>query len=331
MNSTGGVKVEYIKCILCDIDSNEVAWEEDGYTARRCPNCGLVYVSPRPTLPEILNMYASDQSYSKAQPLISGAFDRRLRARHHLGIIKEHKSSGSVLEIGAGAGWFLYEARRAGFTVYGIELNRTLAEFMGERLKIPCGASPLDRSSSSGQTFDVICHFDVLSHFYNPIAEFQKMNNRLNNGGLLVFETGNSDFDARYKSLFRSFQLPDHLFTFSEVSLKKLLEQTGFELEKIYEYSIVPQLMFLLATRRIMAIVRRGTPRQNTNVSNQHNNIQTPPDKQLKTSTNKGNFPISFAKNAINYFSYTLRYKVGAIAPQKRRPRTMLIIAHKIS
>ena len=157
------------------------------------------------------------------------------------------------------------------------------------------------------------------------------MNNRLNNGGLLVFETGNSDFDARYEGLFRSLQLPDHLFTFSEVSLKKLLEQTGFELEKIYEYSIVPQLMFLLATRRIMAIVRRESPRQNTKAGKRHNNIQTPLDKEVKPGTNKSRFPISLAKNTINYFSYTLRYKVGAIAPQKRRPRTMLIIAHKIS
>ena len=324
--------MEAIPCIFCNIDSSEVLWEENGYTARKCPQCGLVFVSPRPTLEEISNMYAEDQSHASAQSQISRAFIHKVHARHNVGIIKRYKNSGSILEIGAGAGWFLDEARRAGFAVYGIELNRTLAEFIMS-LKIPCETSHLDISSFEGKKFDIIYHCDVLSHFYDPISEFRKMNDRLEKDGILVFETGNGDFEARYNRLFLSFYLPDHLFTFNENSLKKLLELTEFKLVKAYKYSIVPELIFLSVVRSISGVLSKvkGLIRfkQKTNISGQRSNSQRL-SSSLKARVNKPSLTSS-VKNVIYYFIYLVRYKVGQIVPKKSRPLTFIVIARKIN
>jgi 2-polyprenyl-3-methyl-5-hydroxy-6-metoxy-1,4-benzoquinol methylase len=55
---------------------------------------------------------------------------------------------------------------------------------------IPTCGRPL-AETYPGMKFDIISHCDVLSHFTDPVAEFKMMLDRLNPGGLLIFETGN--------------------------------------------------------------------------------------------------------------------------------------------
>jgi hypothetical protein len=49
------------KCIFCGKESDRVDWEENGFTGKRC-DCGLLYVSPRPGMKEILSWYNSDEA-----------------------------------------------------------------------------------------------------------------------------------------------------------------------------------------------------------------------------------------------------------------------------
>jgi hypothetical protein len=56
--------VEHIKCIFCDIESNNAIIEENGYQGKKCPHCGLIYISPRPPCEEICNIYFYDNSTS---------------------------------------------------------------------------------------------------------------------------------------------------------------------------------------------------------------------------------------------------------------------------
>ena len=140
-----------------------------------------------------------------------------------------------MLEIGAGAGYFLDEARNEGFKVYGIEFNDIQAEFMRSKFGIYCEESPLDVSLFDGMKFDIIYHCDVLSHFYDPVSEFRKINDKLKKNGIVVFETGNfGDVKKEYYRFVIKFQYPDHLFFFSEKNFKELLGRTGFEFIKIY-------------------------------------------------------------------------------------------------
>lgn len=151
-----------------------------------------------------------------------------------------------MLEIGAGAGYFLDEARKEGFKVYGTEVNNIEVNFMRNKLKIPCEKSSLNASSFKGKKFDIVYHCEVISHFYDPIREFKKINDKLKDKGMLVFETGNlGDVKEKYYKIFTRFQLPDHLFFFSENNLKELLERNGFKFIKVYRYSILPELLIL--------------------------------------------------------------------------------------
>lgn len=222
--------MENIRCIFCRLGSDQIVIEENGYKGRKCPQCGLISVSPRPSLSQIVNLYTDDKASTYAESIIPNDYAKRLNAKYTLKI--------------TGAGYFLDEARRKGFEVYGNELNGIQADFINSILRIPCEDGVLDASSFQGKKFNLIYHCNVLSHFHDPIAEFKKIHDRLSENGILVFETGNlGDVKKKYYKVLTKFGCQDHLFFFSEKSLKQLPELTGFGLMKIYKYSLLPYFL----------------------------------------------------------------------------------------
>jgi 2-polyprenyl-3-methyl-5-hydroxy-6-metoxy-1,4-benzoquinol methylase len=320
--------VETISCIFCRLESRHVVIEENGYSARKCPQCNLIYVSPRPALLELEDLYGKDHAHISAGTHIYGAFRRRMIARYMLRIIRKFIQRGRLLEIGSGSGYFLDEARKQGFDVRGIELNGILRDFTQTELGISCENNPLDESLFGGLKFDIIYHRDVISHFYDPIAEFEKINDRLIDQGLVVFETGNlGDVEPKYYKLFSAFQLPDHLFFFSEENLKQLLERTGFTLLKAYRYSIVPQLRILGGLNSIIDMIKP----LNRMRSSEEQRKSTAAASGLAHAHSRSINPKQLVKNVYNCIYYVLRYQVGHVAPKKGRPQTVVFVARKTS
>lgn len=313
--------MENIQCIFCNVGSDLIVIEENGYKGRKCPQCGLIYVSPRPTFSQILNLYTDDKVSIYAEAIIPNYYAKRLHAKHTLKIIRKYEKSGSMLEIGAGAGYFLDEARKEGFEVYGNELNRIQADFINNILRIPCEDSMLNESSFQGKKFNLIYHCNVLSHFHDPIAEFKKIHDRLSENGILVFETGNlGDVKKKYYKVFTKFDCPDHLFFFSKESIKKLVELTGFEIIRIYRYSILPDY---LKKKLILSIKYFSKNKETRKIKGKSNHPETSfqDDKRfgLKQLLKKSN----------SYLSFTLLYKIGYIVPKKGCPQTVIVVARK--
>lgn len=319
--------MENIKCIFCEKENNRVAIEENGYMGRKCSQCGLIYISPRPSFDEIVTLYEHDGVHISAESHISAEFSKRLYARHNLKIVTSFVKSGTLLEIGAGAGYFLDEARKIGFNPYGIELNPIQANYIRAKLEIPCEESPLTTSVFEGKKFDVVYHCDVISHFFDPISEFRKINERMKKGSFLVFETGNlGEVNQKYFKHFQRFQYPDHLFFFSADNLRDLLEKTGFEFLKIYRYSILPELMVIkaFAKTKDLALKFNKRGRYSNNSSREKNLTGDVLQSPHKNSNAKKVMRIGW-----NYFNYIVRYKIGYIIPKTHMPQTIVVVARK--
>ena len=306
--------MEEIACIFCNIWNAQVLIEENGYLGRKCANCGLIYISPRPRAEAVVELYENDNAQISADAHISLERRSRLYARHHLGILGKFARAGSLLEIGAGAGYFVSEARERGYEPYAIEFNAAQAEFMRTRLEIPCEQTPLGPASFGGKSFDVIYHCDVMSHFYDPIGEFRRMRAALRPGGWLIFETGNGgDVDLKYLEHVSVFQYPDHLFFFSLANVLALLGRSGFEFVELHRYSVMPQLRALetLERARKLAARRSSAPAQAVN--------GTPPTPNGRSRELLG--------GASDYVNYLLRYKIGSAAPKAGRLQTFVVVA----
>ena len=318
-----------INCIFCNIENRDIYIEENGYTGRKCKKCGLIYISPRPSLNEIIDLYGHDNAHLSAKSHIADGFAKRLYARHDLKLIKRVVSKGALLEIGAGGGHFLDEARKIGFDPHGVEFNSLQADYIRTKLQIPCEESSIDPSMFGGKKFDVIYFCDVISHLYEPISDFRIFNSMMKSDSYLVFETGNfGEMSKKYFTYIRSFQYPDHLFFFNTNNLVDLLGRSGFEVVSIYKYSILPQLFLA----KIVGIIM-GKWRGKVENTPDKNPIGTEP--QLSAGeTGPGHAGIkqrilAVVRNAYKFTNYLLRYKLGSMIQNSQHPQTMVVIAKK--
>lgn len=318
--------MEHIKCIFCNTLSSNVLIRENGYTGLKCRTCNLIYISPRPNFDEIIDLYGHDNAHATADSHIKFSYGKKLYSKHTLKIINKY-IKGRILEIGAGAGYFLNEARKQKFDVYGIEFNQIQADFIKKSLHIPCEIKGLSSETFNDNRFDVIYHCDVISHFYNPIEEFKIINKKLYTKGYVIFETGNfGDVDIKYFKYFTKFQYPDHLFFFGEENLKMLLEQTGFELIKIYKYSILPQLFFRKLLNKSTYFLR-----PNANTITDINKKKSFRNCLMVYYSRLFYFIRNKLKKFYIFIFYLLRYKLGKLVTKRNRPQTMIIVARKMT
>jgi len=322
--------LESIGCIFChnnEADAEPVI-EEKGFIGRRCPECGLIFVSPRPDSDATLNLYEQEVAHIYAGRHQRKAFGDRLIARHTLSIIKRFKREGSLLEVGAGHGTFLAEARKAGFEVSGVELNPFEAEFITGTLNIPCVAEPLKQACPE-KKFDVIYHRDVLSHFHDPIEEFSHFSDRLKPDGIVVFETGNfTDVQKRFYGLYKTFHLPEHLFFFGRETFKRLLRTSGFEMEHISGYSI----LYLLTIDRFIETLLSGIGRRHRPGTGEQepNSSINPLQASSSSKMSVADMVFRIGTRARQLISYFLVYKIGNFYALWGHPQTVIVVARKI-
>lgn len=308
--------MESIGCIFCGTPEEEcpIVVTENGYDGRKCSGCNLVFISPRPSLHDISNLYGHDQAHVSLKIHLEARLQNLYHDRHVLRILKRYKKAGTLLEIGSGVGHFLHEARRQGFDALGTELNPLQAELI-QQTGVPCERATISEAFPE-RKFDIIYHCDVLSHLHDPIADIQAMSDRLNEGGIMIFETGNfGDVRCKYYSEYSHLQYPDHLFFFSDKSIRELLKLAGMEARRIYRYSIVPNLRLTRLLGRIVARRRAGVSHTG------------PADNPLS------NNPASdgLAKRLRRRLFHMVRYWLGAVAPKAGRPQTILVVAERVN
>ncbi|MGJ8665354.1 MAG: class I SAM-dependent methyltransferase [Patiriisocius sp.] len=155
---------------------------------------------------------------------------KRHSLQNKLALINSMVSSkGRLLDVGAGTGDFCIAASKEGWKVQGVEPNdnaRVVAREKGVQLT----SSMADYKN---QFFDVITLWHVLEHLPNLEEQIQELKNLLNpNGALIVAVPNYRSFDAKYyKEYWAAFDVPRHLWHFSQKSMK-LLFGDFFKLEK---------------------------------------------------------------------------------------------------
>lgn len=198
------------------------AMSADRFEVRRCRQCNLVHVSPRPD-DEHLPAYYPDGYFGKRHPVFKDFFmDLRVRT------LPPPKAGGRVLDIGCGRGDFLMACRRKGWQVTGVEQAGTPIMELRQSLDLEVVATTeLDRLADA--SFDVVTMWHVFEHMADPRETLRQVVRLLRPGGTLIIEVPNfGSWQARLGPRYWfHLDVPRHLLHFERPTLHAMLVAEG--------------------------------------------------------------------------------------------------------
>ncbi|MEK7463115.1 MAG: class I SAM-dependent methyltransferase [Patescibacteria group bacterium] len=196
----------------------------------KCFSCGIYFID-RDKLAIDFDRYYSGQCLDN--DYIEDEMGRRKAFNKALVVIKniQREKNIKLLDIGCGPGFFLAEAQKNGFEVYGLEPSLEGCGFARKNLKlknIVCG-SAINLDGNFHGNFDVISAFDVIEHVLDPIQFLKNINKKLNPEGLVVITT--PLIDSLFAKLLGNkwyALIPSHLTYFTGNSFEDICESLGF-------------------------------------------------------------------------------------------------------
>ena len=212
------------------------------FTIAACVNCGMLVTADAPGEQEMADYYQSDDYISHSdnrKGLVNKTyhFVRRIMLRKKYGIIRKAngKTTGKILDIGTGTGYFLNFMKEKGWTTEGTEKNENAREFARNNWQLTV-YSDNQLSSLNPGSFDAITLWHVLEHLPDLREHFRAMRSLLSKEGILVIAVPNAaSFDARhYKEYWAALDVPRHLWHFTPDHIRKLGLKEGFVLTGIH-------------------------------------------------------------------------------------------------
>ncbi len=174
---------------------------------RRCDSCVLWFTDPQYQRGLAGNLYDNIYSAEGSTTALPGAHElEELRHRCFAGTDKDFRerlrrmrraSPGHrLLELGCSWGYFLHQARDAGYDVQGVEIGGPRRRFAVEKLDL---AVVKRLSQVPRQFFDVVYTTHVLEHFLDVSTVFDELREVLRPGGRLLLEVPHFDWEERGK------------------------------------------------------------------------------------------------------------------------------------
>jgi SAM-dependent methyltransferase len=297
------------QCIFCKGAPTTLYKEENGYRAVACSGCGLVFVTPRPSIDEMKKLYEAQETKIDLSSHLRDRDFKCIQARRCLRFIQRHVPKGRLLEVGSAAGYFLLEARKMGFDVQGMDLTRQFVTFCENALGIPAFEGVLRDAPFEERSFDVVYLRNVLSHLAYPLDEFGILHRLLKPVGFVILETGNvAELPA---SRAGALELPDHLYHFSERTIAMLLDRTGFDLVRVERFTLLSALGPVRWLGRSFAKEEKPPAARAEAVV-----PSTLPESRLK-------------KRVAAHVAQFARYDLGCVLPKKGRRATLIVVGRK--
>jgi SAM-dependent methyltransferase len=238
------------QCGVCGCDSGtevgagydyEYKTAPDTFHALRCPECGTVYLNPRPDISEFARIYPSSyhsldftpQNYSFVHKIRS-----RLEARRLLRYCRGAPPEARILDIGCGDGFHLRLLSKFGdpsWQLEGVDIDaRAVARATSDGLTVHIGT--IEELELPEMSYDVLYTLQTIEHVADPSRLMVAAFRLLKPGGRLVIvtdNTGSLDYWLFRRSYWGGYHFPRHWNLFNAASITRLGERTGFYTERI--------------------------------------------------------------------------------------------------
>jgi 2-polyprenyl-3-methyl-5-hydroxy-6-metoxy-1,4-benzoquinol methylase len=255
---------ETISCPLCGqerwqplLRACDLLYRQPGeFQLVRCDGCRHVYLNPRPTAGTIRSFYPQDyaphhlqvastdcESTAAAKRSASRLFSalryvpglrgfyRWLTDTRSEVIPETGLSEKRAMELGCADGRFLKRLEEMGWETQGVELAEEPARrAQGRGLQVHVG--PLQPGLFPAHYFDAVFAWMVIEHLHDPVAVLREIHRVLKSSGWLAFSVPNFACWERvvFGRYWYALQVPTHLQHFTPATVRRLLDQSGFNL-----------------------------------------------------------------------------------------------------
>lgn len=227
-------------CIVCESKDLEIFASRDYLTARICKKCGMISTNPyfnEEGISILYSNYLADRLNIEEK-----SRQREIMYEVDRDWILNFISSGTILDVGCSAGYFLSKFDREYFDRNGVEMSERYVELAKNNFDIPVRSGNFT-SMDFDRKFDLVIMRGTIEHFVYPIQVLKKVSEITEEGGLVyICATPNGSsfaFDV-YRGKWGLFS-PDHVHFFSLDHLDSILRGFGFKLlARNYQYEETP-------------------------------------------------------------------------------------------
>lgn len=202
--------------------------KRNGVDVLRCPRCKSLMAD----VPFDASQYERDEYYTmkfRTREDIERYWG--FRWRHVLNALRTRATPSTLLDVGAGNGYFVYMAgKEFGLDAFGIEIAEKEIDFARRVVGIELSKQALEEHDR--RDYSVVTLFNVLEHVPDPLSILREAHNHLRPGGYLAVTTPNpSCVHVRVKGL-RNWGMvdpPHHINLFTKGGLFGILTRTRFQ------------------------------------------------------------------------------------------------------
>lgn len=216
------------------LETRDFSVTQEEFTLYLDNSMEMLVTKPVPDLTSISKYYESENYISHTdgkRGLIEKLYQlvkkRTLKQKVSL-LSKYHSSKGKLLDIGCGTGDFLAVAKRKQWTALGIEPNEKAGRFAKEKgLTLQ---NNIDEVKSD--SIDVVTMWHVLEHIPDWEHQIKEIQRVLKKEGILMIAVPNfKSFDAAYyQQYWAAYDVPRHLWHFSQTSIQHIVNSFDFQL-----------------------------------------------------------------------------------------------------
>jgi SAM-dependent methyltransferase len=198
-----------------------------------CTSCGLVWTNPRPSDAEVDRYYASEYrvdyagqhvpSRRKILRGLIGAEERRQLFAPQVG------AGDRLLDIGCGAGEFVFLLRARDIDATGIEPGEEFSDFSRRVMQVPIQTATVESATVAPASQRLITMFHMLEHAADPRRTLSTIRGWLGSEGRLVVEV--PSVDATVQAPAHRFHYA-HLYGFTAATLGAIGEAAGLSVVK---------------------------------------------------------------------------------------------------